>query len=229
MSDLLQRAESLRRAVVEHGWVVVSTPAQGSRPAVSSTVGLTGRGLAELVVVGLPEQVGGALVHDVAARLVDGRRLPDGVPLPDLVDGGAPVLATVAGAVAGVPACDVYGDAVRLRQLAWPDEDGRLPWQPGFAHPDLQPALATGPDDPHTQVLTSRRVAAGEPALMVVRDEGLRLLDGTSDFDPDAAVLECLHDALDRDPTLAEALAAVGEGEMAGRDAPGGAWSVEPW
>ena len=91
------------------------------------------------------------------------------------------------------------------------------------------PEQATGADDPHTQVLTSRRVAAGWPVLMVVRDEGLRLLDGTSDFDPDTALVECLHDALERDASLAEAVAALGEGEMAGRDAPGRQWEVEPW
>lgn len=219
----------LRKAVREHGWVVVSTPARPGRPATSSTVGLTGLQLAELVVVGLPEAVGGALVHDLARRLAAGESLPDGVPLTGLLDSGTPMLATVPGEVAGLPACELYGSTARFRQLAWPDDEGLLPWQAGFAYPELQPALAGGADGPHTQVLTSRPVMAGAPVLMVVRDEGLRLLDGTSDFDPDTATLECLHDALDRDPTLGEALASVGEGEVAGRDSPRGPWRVESW
>lgn len=229
MSGVGLPPSSLRDAVQEHGWVVVSTSAAGGRPPTSSTVGLTARGLAEVVVVGLPEQVGGALVHEVADRMTRGEPLPDGVAVPGLLDDAAPVLATVAGPVTGLPACEVYGDAVRVRQLAWPDAEGRMPWQPGFAHPELQPALATSADGPHTQVLTSGRVVAGSAVLMVVRHDGLRLMDGTSDFDPGAAVVECLHDALDRDPSLAEAVAAVGEGQVAGRDAPGQPWLVLPW
>lgn len=221
--------EALRRAVGEHGWVVVSTPATRGRPASSSTVGLTELGMAELVVLGLADDVGGALVREVAARLAQGELVPDGVPLAGVLDSGAPMLAPVAGEVVGLPACDLYGGAVRFRQLAWPDGEGLLPWQPGFAHPDLQPALAIAADGPHTQVLTSRKVVAGAPALMVVRDEGLRLLDGVSDFDPHAAIVECLHDAVDRDPSIGEAVASVGEGEVAGRDAPGRPWRVASW
>lgn len=229
MSTLDAGPPGLRQAVREHGWVVVSTSGRPGRPPTSSTVGLTDRGAAEVVVVGLPDAVGGALVHAVAGRLADGEVLLDGVPLAGLLDSGAPVLATVPGELVGLPACGLYGRTVRFRQLAWPDDAGLLPWHPGFAYPDLQPALAAGADGPHTQVLTSGAVVAGAPVLMVVRAEGLRLLDGTSDFDPGTAVLECLHDALERDPTLSQALALVGEGQFAGRAAPGRSWRVESW
>jgi hypothetical protein len=242
--------DDLRSAVRTHGWVVASSPADGARPDTTSTVGLTARGLAELVVLGLPDDVGGALLNELAARIVDGAPTDDGVPLPDLLDGAAaPVLLTVDGAVAGVPACEVY-DEVRLRQLVWPDADGRFPWHPGFAHPDLQPLMADPPptpaphvdaappaewpldDDPHRAVLTSRHVAeSGSVVLMVVHtEEGeLRFLDGASDFDPTAAVAECLHDALARDLTLAEAVRPLQPGRVAERDGQDDAWRFDDW
>jgi hypothetical protein len=235
----------LRRALAEHGWLVVDGPDDAA-----STVGLTAAGLAELVVVGLPPATGAALLHALATRLLDGERVADGEPVPGLLDGpgGAdPVLVTVDRPLPA-PATEVYGEAVVLRQLVWPDADGRLPWHPGFAHADLQPLLgpppppphphltAAGgalpawplPDDPHASVLTARAVAAGAPALLVVctDDGGLRFLDGVSDFDPEAAVVECLHDALERDLGLVEAVAAVRPGRVAERDGAGAAWTV---
>jgi hypothetical protein len=147
-----------------------------------------------------------------------------------------------------LPACELYGERVSARQLVWPDAEGRMPWHPGFAHPDLQPLLGEPPpppparvaapeppvwpldDDPHLQVLTSRPVARdGAPVLLVVRggDGELRLLDGASDFDSDAAVVECLHEALERDLSLADAVGALRPGQMAGRDDVAGPWQIE--
>jgi hypothetical protein len=241
--------DDLRSAVRTHGWVVVSSPADGVRPDTTSTVGLTERGLPELVVLGLPADVGGALLNELVGRVVDGAAPDDGTPVPGLLDAGAPVLLTVDGAVAGLPACEVY-DEVALRQLVWPDADGRFPWHPGFAHPDLQPLMADPPaaaaprvdaalpaewpldDDPHRAVLTSRQVAEGGSVVRMVvhTEEGeLRFLDGASDFDPAAAVAECLHDALARDLTLAEAVRPLQPGQVAEREGTDDAWRVDDW
>jgi len=240
--------DDLRRAVAEHGWVLVTEPAGRGRPAVASTVGLTENGTPELVVLGLPEDVGGALLHEVVERHLAGFDDGDGVPLPDLLDGAPPTLLPVHGPVAGLPACELYGARVRLRQLVWPDDEGRLPWHPGFAHPDLQPLLAEPPpapvtvaeagqewplpDDPHTAVLTSARVARGDAPVLLVEclDDGeLRFLDGVSDFEPSRAVLECLHDALERDRTLVDAVRVLQPGQVAERDELGEPWQVEDW
>lgn len=235
----------LRRALDEHGWLVVDGP-----DGAASTVGLTTRGLPELVVLGLPAEVGGALLHDLAERLLHGDladvEVADGEPVDGLLDGRPPVLLTVRQDLPS-PAAGVFGTA-RLRQLVWPDRDGRMPWDPGFAHADLQPLLAGPPaepvaldpdadpwplaEDPHLQVLSSRAVAEqGAPVLVVVRTPTgeLHFLDGGSDFSPARAVVECLHDTLGRDRSLAEPVRGLADGTAAERDAVGSAWRVETW
>ena len=221
--------EQLRQAVDAHGFVVVREP----EAEASSTAGLTASGLPELVVLGLPAEVAHALLDELARRLLAGEDPDDGAPLPDLLEGPAPVLLTVTTPVDGSPAAGLYGELVRMRQLVWPDPEGRLPWHEG-ADTAAQPLLGTPPEwpleeDPHLQVLTSRPVALdGQPVLLVQRtDDGeLRFLDGTSDFDPDRAAVECLHDALERDLSLLAAVRLVAEGETAERDDLGAPWTL---
>lgn len=138
--------EELRAAVAEYGWVVVSAPAQDDLPESTSTVGLTGRGLPELLVLGLERDVAGALLHELATRLLDGEIVVDGETVPDLVEGSAdPTLDGMIIPDVALPAVAVYGDRVLVRQLLWPDADGLLPGDEGFAHDDLQPLLPGWP------------------------------------------------------------------------------------
>lgn len=249
--------DHLHRAVEEHGWLVITAPLGDGLPDATSTVGLTARGLPELAVVGLGHDTGGALLHEVATRLTAGQVLPDGEPVPDLLDGGTdPCLDEPVRPQVLLPAADLYGDAVLVRQLVWADADGRLPGDDGFAHEDLQPLVPGDPvaaqeeeapaleedddlprewplsHDPHTPVLTSRPAAVdGRPVLMAYREEdgGWLFVDGVSDFDEASAVQECLHDALERDLGLIAVAAKLQAGDMAQRDAPGTTWRYERW
>ena len=249
--------DDLHRAVEEQGWLVVTAPLADDLPDATTTVGLTARGLPELAVVGLGHEAGGALLHEVATRLTSGQVLGDGEPVPALVEGGAdPCLDEPVGPHVLLPAADLDGDDVLVRQLVWADAEGRLPGDDGFAHEDLQP-LVPGeplpvageepaaadddddlprewplPHDPHTPVLTSRPAAVdGLPVLMAYREDdgGWLFVDGVSDFDEDAAVQECLHDALERDLGLIAVAAKLQPGDMAQRDAPGTDWTYERW
>ena len=247
--------DDLHAAVEEHGWLVVTTSVSDDLPEVTSTVGLTARGLPELAVVGLDAQAGGALLHEVASRLSSGQEIGDGEPVTDLVDGGAdPCLDEPVRPQVQLPASDLYGDDVVVRQLVWADGEGRLPGDEGFAHDDLQPLLPGDPvrageeavedldddlprewplpHDPHTPVLTSRPAAEdGLPVLMAYREEdgAWLFVDGVSDFDEAQAVHECLHDALERDLGLIEVAARLQPGDMAERDEPGTPWRYDRW
>jgi hypothetical protein len=141
-----------------------------------------------------------------------------------------------------LPATDLYGDSVVVRQLVWADAQGRLPGDPGFAHPDLQPLVPGDPldaaddglprewplpVDPHTEVRSSRPVAGlGLPVLVVCRDDdgALLFLDGVSDFVEEQAAVECLHDALERDLTLVEVVGRLEPGQEAERERRGMPW-----
>lgn len=236
--------DQLHAAVAEHGWLVVSGRL-ADLPQVTSTVGLTARGLPELAVVGLDEQTGGALLHELAGRLAVGQVPADGAQVDGLLDAGAPpCLDEPVRPHVHLPAADLYGDAVVVRQLVWPDAEGRLPGDDGFAHADRQSLLpgdpldAPAPDDdlprewplpldPHTPVLSSRPSAAdGAPVLTAYReaDGGWLFLDDVADFDEAAAVAECLHDALERDLALVDVVRRLQPSELAERDRPGMPW-----
>jgi hypothetical protein len=250
--------EALHRAVQENGWLVVTAPLGDGLPDATTTVGLTARGLPELAVVGLGHETGGALLHEVATRLTSGQALEDGAPVPGLVDGPHdPCLDEPVRPQVQLPAADLYGDDVLLRQLVWHDAEGRLPGDDGFAHDDLQPLVPGDPvraqeptddpggdedddlprewplpHDPHTPVLTSRPCAVdGLPVLMAYReaDGGWLFVDGVSDFDEEQAVRECLHDALERDLGLIAVAAKLQAGDMAQREAPGTPWTYDRW
>lgn len=234
--------DDLHRAVQEHGWLVVTGPLGRGLPQVTTTVGLTARGLPELAVAGLDAETGGALLHELASRMTSGEVVEDGAPVRDLVAGTDPCLDEPVRPSVPLPAADLYGTTVVVRQLVWADAHGRLPGDAGFAHPDLQPLLPAEPldapddglprewpvsHDPHTGVRTSRAVAEqGLPVLVVCRDDdgSWLFLDGVSDFVEEQAVVECLHDALERDLSLVDVAARLSAGDEADRDRPGLPW-----
>lgn len=239
--------DDLRREVQRHGWLVVTGDLGEGLRAVTTTVGLTARGLPELAVAGLDPETGGALLHELAGRLTAGQVVGDGAPVRELVASGAdPCLDEPVRPQVPLPAADLYGAAVVVRQLVWPDAEGRLPGDPGFAHADLQPLLPGAPldegtddgaprewplpHDPHTEVRSSRGVAEqGLPVLVACREDdgGWLFLDGVSDFVEAHAVTECLHDALERDLSLVDVAARLQPGDEAERDRPGLPWRYE--
>lgn len=239
-------ADDLRREVQRHGWLLVTADLGDGLVQITTTVGLTARGLPELAVAGLDADTGGALLHELAGRLAAGEVVDDGAPVPGLLAAGAdPRLHEPVRAHVRLPAADLYGTAVVVRQLVWADAAGRLPDDPDFAHAELQPLLPGSPldapddglprewplpHDPHARAVTSRGVAEqGLPVLVACRDDdgGWLFLDGVSDFVEEHAVAECLHDALERDLTLVDVAARLQPGDEAERDRPGLPWRFD--
>ncbi len=137
-------AEEDRRRIEEHGWLVVTVPAEDEEPwDFHYTAGLTAKDLPELVVYGLPAEVAGAVLNDLASALVGGATIVDGQPLVELLEGPFhPQLRTAVRrrAPLGV-AEEQYGDQVRVRQLVLPDRENRMPWDPDFDESFSQPVL----------------------------------------------------------------------------------------
>lgn len=218
-------------ALEEHDWLVVHGPG-----AASSTAGLARQDLPELVVLGLPPEVGGALLHELAEHLLAGEPVPDEQPLGWLVEGGRPPVLLPVPTPPEMPAVQALGRPVQVRQLVWADDAGRMPWEPG-ADATGQPLLGPPPldwplpDDPHLPVLVSGRVVHDAlPVLRVLCSEtgDLAFTDGVSDFDPATAVTECLHDTVARDLSLIEAVAPLEPSSVAERERPGTPWRVVP-
>jgi hypothetical protein len=134
--------------IARYGWAVTMVEPTPTDPGIpfAYTVGLTARTQPELVIAGLDPLIAQALLNDLAARVVEQHmQLAHGQHLHDLIAGYDAVL------VDGPLTDDLYpgtaigrygADRVRLRQIVWPDRDGRFPWDPGYAYPRrAQPLL----------------------------------------------------------------------------------------
>jgi hypothetical protein len=129
------------------GWAIDAVPAreggQSTFPSYAFTVGFEARfGFPEVCVVGLSPVACRGLFDLVAAAVAGGTDLPIGAPFIGLLDGGQPC----AFLPVDVSTCSpmfpslvehhvLAGDdpeAFALVQLAWPDRDGALPWEPAF-------------------------------------------------------------------------------------------------
>ncbi|MGW5720407.1 DUF4262 domain-containing protein [Amycolatopsis sp. NPDC003865] len=128
-SGYLQR---LRDGVAERGWMVQGVENDGSYPPWAYTIGLSGYGLPELVVTGLPVEVSAKLLNESAKRFLDSAPPAAGerVPLP----GGSPaeVVELAEPSVHLVFAADLYGPEIRALQLVHADACGRWPWSPDY-------------------------------------------------------------------------------------------------
>lgn len=123
----------LWRLVKRHGWAVQHVLASGAGEVdYAYTVGLTGRGLPELVIFGLGHDAARSVLNAVAGRLVAGEQVEAPARLRGVVKGYDVTVMTVtdfqllplAFKVAGVP-------SIRALQIVWPDGQGRWPWEPG--------------------------------------------------------------------------------------------------
>lgn len=133
------------------GWAIDAEPARNDLdppfPRYAYTIGLEDHlGFPELCVVGLSPVACRGLFDLVVDALTGGTDLPLGAPFVGLLDGDQPcaLLPVDASSVATLfPSLTEHhvlaghaADAFSMVQLAWPDGNGNLPWEPGFA-PEL--------------------------------------------------------------------------------------------
>ncbi|MDX3187419.1 DUF4262 domain-containing protein [Streptomyces sp. MN03-5084-2B] len=124
--------ERLRGGVAARGWLVQGVAGAGPYPPWAYTIGLSGCGLPELVVTGLPVLAAGTLLNALASHTLRGAPLlaGDHVPLPD-----GPLIEVVELAEPSthlVFAAELYGPEIRALQLVHADTRGRFPWSPDY-------------------------------------------------------------------------------------------------
>lgn len=110
------------------GWMVQYVEPERVRAPLAYTVGLTERGLPELVVTGLPPQESAKLLNAVAESgqsLGEGQRVAVGLHAMEVVRLAEP-------AVHLVVAAGLYGERLSALQLVRPDERGRWPWHKSY-------------------------------------------------------------------------------------------------
>lgn len=139
---------SMDRKIAEHGHMIlmVGSDAEQGIPSYAYTVGLTERGLPEIIAFGLGPEVH-AILNDLSQRLLGGSALPRNERLHDIFKGFDAVLQDVPKSMAADflrLAFHKYGDKVQCIQLVWPDARGLMPWEAGHdpALRKVQPLLA---------------------------------------------------------------------------------------
>jgi len=141
-------------ALIErHGWAVQGVTCGGrGRPEFAYTVGLLTLGEPEFIIFGAPFGAACGVLDDLAARVRDGARYTHGQVLDDVIAPQPVVLLEVADTTQHLLIAQQFAAAepvrprqVRAWQVVYPDDDGRWPWQPGFAVPDL-PILGLIPE-----------------------------------------------------------------------------------
>ena len=134
--------DELRSLIDQHGWAVRNVADPDPANCFSYTIGLSAHGHPEVVMTGLPPDVGQAFLNIAGDLVVNGdgsfvtgettTELADGPPMPILE-------VTDRSGLTAVEA--IYGE-VRAVQIVWTDSRGHLPWEAAYANPPgSQPLL----------------------------------------------------------------------------------------
>ena len=124
-----------RAKIDAYGWAVRNVSDSDPAKCLSYTVGLTAHGHPEVVMTGLPSEVGTAFLNIVGEIVVrEGGRFAAGETTTELAEGPAmPVLPVLD--KTDLTAVDAICGDVQALQIVWTDSAGRLPWEPGYANP----------------------------------------------------------------------------------------------
>lgn len=127
--------DDLREKMDAFGWAVRNVSDADPAQCLSYTVGLTAHGHPEVVMTGLPSEVGHAFLNIVGEIVVrEGGQFTAGGATTELADGQAMPVIAVADTSDLTAVKAIFGD-FRAIQIVWTDSSGRLPWEPGYANP----------------------------------------------------------------------------------------------
>jgi len=142
-----QVLRDLSRVVEQFGWAVLHGGGAPGDPRWSHTVGLTGLGHPEVIVVGLPFEAGETYLNLVGEAVRAGARFTPGTTTTALTDADSPVVFLPVSDTGRLAVAEQFYGSVEALQLVWPDSAGTLPWEDGHRNPpQAQPLLGPRPD-----------------------------------------------------------------------------------
>lgn len=125
----------LRDRIGKRGWTVLEVLPDNSGPVFYYTVGLTARGLPELLIFGLDPSTGKKALENIAEKLLHGLEPRDGTLVDDVLRNVPVTLREMRQVKADTHmryANEFFPGAVRGMQVIWPDTAGCFPWQRDF-------------------------------------------------------------------------------------------------
>ena len=140
--------DDLRDKINTYGWAVRNVSDADPARCLSYTIGLTAHSHPEVVMTGLPPEVGTAFLNIVGRFVVrDGGRFAAGESTTELAEGPAMPVVSALDKTNLTAMDDIYGDVPAL-QIVWTDSAGRLPCEAGYANPPgSQPLLGPRSDN----------------------------------------------------------------------------------
>lgn len=141
--------QDMHNKIARHGWAVqgVFGEEETREAPFAYTVGLTAKGLPELVIYGLNVGLAGNLLNTAATRMIESGEFNAGQAISRLIRNFDMVAIDVLRPVDLLVAMQIYGP-VRAIQLVWPGAKGQYPWQDGYEFPaDVQPLMGVAPRD----------------------------------------------------------------------------------
>ncbi len=138
----------MRDMVRKVGWAIQYVIGERQTPSFAYTVGLFGFDHPEVVVFGLAPQSAQNLLNLLGERVKSGCPMRDGDEVSVGEPPGSVTLFGLAHPESLLFAANSFyqrppHDSVPALQAVYPDDDGRYPWEPGYA---LQPHLQPMPD-----------------------------------------------------------------------------------
>ncbi len=125
--------DGLRATIDDHGWAVQYV--ESDKRPFAYTVGLTRRGLPELVITGMAPRTSMRLLNSIAHMITDdGTVLAPAMHIDYQNEFLLEVVEVEHPDVHLLYATRIYGPNVRALQMVWADDHRRLPWERGWGH-----------------------------------------------------------------------------------------------